>query len=159
MSWLSEEWKGQIPNEAATYIKGVEEKLQRSQKDLKEYQFKTESLEIDLENSKQRYEENIGETKQLERQVNALNADIETEREKLKILQTSSTNKDNIISDLRTEVDRLKCDLGEHKALNTKLSGQLDNLEYEQTEQNDRKEDDLDRLRELKELNEQRLEG
>lgn len=159
MSWLSEEWKGQIPSEAVTYIQGVEEKLEKCQKDLKEYQFKTESLEIDLLNSKQRCEENSGETKHLERQVNVLNAEIETEREKLKTLQTSSTNKDNIISDQRKEIDRLKCDLDEHKSLNTKLSGQLDTLEYEQNENNGRKEDDLDRLRELKDLNEQRLEG
>ena len=159
MSWLTEEWKEQLPAEATSYIQNLEEIVEKSKKELKEYQFKIQSLEVELENSKQKCEENIGEKNALERQINTLYAELEKEKEESKNHLTSKTSKENIICGLREEVDRLRSDLGEVKSTNSKLVGQLETLEVEQNQNDHRKNEDLDRLKELKVLNEQRLEG
>lgn len=158
MSWLTEEWKEQLPAEATNYIQNLEEIVEKSKKELKEYQFKIQSLEAELENSKQKSEENIGETNALERQINTLYAELEKEKEESKNHLASKTSKENIICGLRKEVDRLRSDFGEVKSTNTKLVGQLETLETEQNQNDHRKNEDLDRLKELKVLNEQRLE-
>ena len=156
---MTEEWKGQIPVEAISYIQDLEQKFERSQKESKEYQIKLGTSENELEKGKQRYEEIIGDNKSLEREVNKLHAENEEFAVKLRSAQASVTNKDNIISDLQAEVARSRSELTEVKSINGKLVGQLENLESEQCQSNDQKNDDIEKLKELKFLNEQRLQG
>lgn len=159
MSWMTEEWKGQIPAEAISYIQDLEEKFERIQKESKEYQMKLGTSENELEKGKKKYEDISCDNKSLEREVNKLHADLEESAKKLKSALASATNKDNVISDLQAEVERFRSEVMEMKSTNEKLAGQLENLENEQYQSDDRKNDDIEKLKELKFLNEQRLQG
>ena len=159
MSWMSEEWKGQIPPEAISYIKELEGKFETTLKECKDYQLNLGTSENELEKCKQKCDRTLSDNNTLEREVNKLNAELEQLVEKLKGFQTASTNKDNVIFGLQAEIEKSRQELADLKSTNDKILCRTEQLESDQCKSDDKKNNDIEKLKEMKLLNEQRLQG
>ena len=156
---MAEEWKGQIPPEAISYIQTLEGKFEATLKECKEYQLNLGTSKNELEKCKLKCDTTLADKNTLEREVNRLNAELEQLTARLKTSQTASTNKDNVIFGLQAEIKKSKQELIDLKSINDKIICRAEQRESEQCKSNDIKNNDIEKLKEFKILNEQHLQG
>jgi len=158
MSWLSEEWKEQLPNDAITHIQTLEDTLTSFKNEVTQYQFKTEALESQIENLKQKCEEYLKDTKSLEREKVDVDAALEKEVEQNKSLIAILNKKDDLIRDNSEVASKLNEKLSIANTENNRLQHELLVLQKQTEEQALASKEYNSKSIEAKGTNQQRIE-
>ena len=159
MSWLPEEWKNQIPHEALSHITSLETSLEKLNKEVSQYRFKTKSLESELDNIKKKHDEKLIEIQRLEREKSSILVRLEETQKNCKSTNQSLSLKENHIVDLNEEVNRLKTEAKQLQNTIERLQSENNRLAQKQSNTGDQTKEDVSKLKKVCHLNTQRVEG